>query len=232
MTYWHFFFCEHLFHILCSFFYWTVYFLTDLYTQFIYKEYYFFVFYSWQIFSPSLSLVFWLYVILHHFYDTFMWSNLSVAIESWIFCRYILSPRWCFLLIPLLLHLLCLVLYPTGIFLWGVVWNKKPNFAFLLQCMLFFQHSLCPIVYTCVPDMICHLYHIIKCHLYMDWKLAAQRPDLTLVCLHLIAFIVLIRQLHVLETSPYWHTHNFQVVLRLCVMPVPTRHHLKIPSYT
>lgn len=58
-------------------------FLIDLYVQFIYVGYYFLVFYSCdKYFLLSLSLVFWLRVVLHHFDDTFMWSNLSVTIET------------------------------------------------------------------------------------------------------------------------------------------------------
>lgn len=113
MIYWHFFFCENPFHILAHFstrlFAYLC--LLDLYTRFIYGLLFRCLLFMWQIFSPSLSLVFRLYVLLHHFNDTFMWWNLSVAIESWIFQRYILFLQDdIFLRILLLFHLLCLVL--------------------------------------------------------------------------------------------------------------------------
>lgn len=69
--------------------------------------------------------------------------------------------------------------------------RKKPNLTFSPQGWLCVSDTIYQIVYTFLTDTISHLYHIIKYHLYVDSKLAALKPDLTLVCSHLTVFIVL-----------------------------------------
>lgn len=74
MAFWHFFFCELFSHILCSFFYWIVCLFSNWAIRAIYicRILFLYLLVMWQVFSPSLSLVFWLYFVLPHFYDTFM----------------------------------------------------------------------------------------------------------------------------------------------------------------
>lgn len=180
------------------------YLLIDLYTRFIYKGYYFFVFYSCGKYFLLVCLLSFGFMFSSIIFMTLLCGEiyqLPLSLESF---KDIFFPQDdIFLLILLLFHLLCLVLQPMGISLWSLVWNKKPNFTFLPQWLLCFPNAIYSIVYTCLTDRICHVDHTIKYRFYMDWKLAALKPDLTLVCSLCSLFWVI--QLYVLATSPCWH---------------------------
>ena len=96
-----------------------------------------------------------------------------------------------------------------------MVWNKKPNFTFLPQWLLCFSNTIYSIVYTCLTDGICHVDHTIKYRFYMDWKLAALKPDLTRVWSLCSLFWVI--QLYVLATSPCWHRTSTLFPATRCV---------------